>query len=135
MGFLDRLRGKKAEEEKGTKKVEEVTTGLEAVCSNDKEAYEALAKIMLLDPRKVGMSIEDAAEKAKHFEKQRDNLKATMWYQLAGGLAIYRADVKNVKKYFAKCAKLSPDTSYTILKIPERAVAKAQEYYQKYLKE
>ena len=134
MGFLDRLRGKKAKE-KGKKEVEEVTTGLEAVCSDDKEAYEALYRTMLLDPKKVDMSMKEAAEKAKDFEKQGDNLKARIWYQLAGGLAIYKGDVKNVKKYFGKCAKLSPNTSYTILKIPERAVAKAQEYYQRYLKE
>lgn len=139
MGFLDRLRGKKAkektEEKQPTKEVKGVTTSLESVCSNDREAYEALYKTMLLDPRKTEMSMKEAAEKAKDFEKRGDALKARIWYELAGGLAIYKGDVKNVKKYFSKCAKLSPNTSYTILKIPDRAVAKAQEYYQKYLKE
>jgi len=30
--------------------------------------------------------------------------------------------------------KLAPETKYPILKNPEKAVAKAQEYYRKYLK-
>ena len=139
MGFLDRLRGKKAkekaEEEQPTKEVKEVTTSLESVCSDDREAYEALYKTMLLDPKKAEISMKEAEEKAKDFEKQGDTLKAKIWYELAGGLAIYKGDVKKVKKYFSKCTKLSPNTPYTILKIPERAVAKAQEYYKDYLRE
>lgn len=139
MGFLDRLRGKKAEEkveeEQPRKEVKEVTTSLESICSEDTEAYEALYKTMLLDPRKVETSMKDAEEKAKDFEKQGDTLKAKIWYELAGGLAIYEGDVKKVKKYFSKCAELSPNTPYAILKIPERAVAKAQQFYKDYLKE
>lgn len=138
MGLLDRLRGKKAEEraEEGQLKKEvKEATSLASICSDDREAYEALYKTMLLDPTKAEVSMKEAEEKAKDFEKQGDALKARIWYELAGGLAIYKGDVKKVKEYFSKCAKLSPNTSYPILKIPERAVAKAQEYYKKYLKE
>lgn len=142
MGFLDRLKGKKTEEkaeekaeEQPTKQVETVATSLESICSDDREAYEALYHTMLLDPRKTEVTMKEAEEKAKDFEKKGDTLKAKIWYELAGGLAIYKLDVKNVKKYFSKCAKLSPNTSYPILKIPERALAKAQEYYQKHSQE
>ncbi len=131
MGFLDRFRKKKVEEKK--EEVEEMSD-LEKICMDDKEAYEALRGTMFLDPRKVETSLKEAIEKAKDFEKQKDKLRARTWYEIAGGLAIYEGDVKKVEECFGKCAKLSPDSNYTILKIPERAVSKAQEYYQKYLK-
>ena len=79
--------------------------------------------------------MKEAVKKAKDFEKSGNLITAKMWYETAGGLAIWQGNVKKVKQYFGKCQKLSPDKSYLILKIPERAVAKAQEYYQKYLKE
>ena len=136
MGFLDRFRKKKAEEAAVEKKeaVEE-TSDLEKICMDDKEAYEALRGTMLLDPRKVEVSLKEAIKKAKDFEKQKDNIRARTWYEVAGGLAIYEGDVKKVKEYFGKCAELSPDSNYAILKFPERAVSKAHEYYQKHLKE
>jgi len=129
------MRGKKPKEEKPKEEVKKVATDLEKICSDDKEAYDALYKTMLLDPKKTEVTIKEAEEKAKAFVQKGDASKATIWYQLAGGLAIYKGDVKQVKKYFGKCAELSPNASYTILKIPERAVAKAQEFYQKHLTE
>lgn len=139
MGFLDRLRGKKPEEqaerEQPAKKTKRAApTSLESVCSDDKEVYEALYKTMLLDPTRTEMSMKEAEEKAKASEKQGDTFRARIWYELAGGLAIYEGDVKKVEKYFGKCAELAPEVAYPILKMPERAVAKAQEYYQKFLK-
>ena len=79
--------------------------------------------------------MEEAEEKAKDFEKSGDAIRARMWYQTAGGLAIYEGNVKKVVNFFSECQKISPNTSYSILKNPEKAVAKAQEYYKKYLKE
>lgn len=134
MGFLDKFRKKKVEKAVEEKKKVEEMSDLEKICMGDKEVYEALRETMFLDPRKVEVSLKEAAKKAKDFEKQKDNLKAKTWYEVAGGLAIYKGDVKMVKKYFDKCAELSPDRDYTIIKIPERAVSKAQEYYQKHLK-
>jgi len=133
MGLLDRFR-KKAE----TKPVEEVkktTTDFEEFCGKDKDVYEALHKIMFLDPLKIKVSMSEAEEKAKLFEKQKNVQGARMWYDIAGGLAIFHGDVENVKKYFGKSAKLSPESNYPILKIPEKAVRKAGEYYRKIFKE
>ncbi|MBX5327784.1 MAG: hypothetical protein QHH18_02515 [Candidatus Bathyarchaeota archaeon] len=48
-------------------------------------------------------------------------------------MAIYEGDVKRVVEFFSAAEKLSPNARYTILKNPEKAVAKAQEYYKKYL--
>jgi len=109
-----------------------VKTELEQFLVNDKTTYEALRHTMFLDPRKPESSSKDIAEKAKKAEK--NPIIAGQLYEIAGSLAIYEGDVKKVVEYFGKCEKLLPQKSYPILENPEEAVAKAQEYYQKYLK-
>ena len=134
MGLLDFLRKKeKKEEAKTATESQREITELEKLCGDDKETYEALLNTMFLDPKKIGVSMKEAAENAKKFEKEKDLTRARVWYQIAGGLAIYEGDVEKVVEYFGKCEKLS-GTSYPILKNPEKAVAKAQEYYEKFLK-
>lgn len=131
MGLLDRLRKKKeVQTETGAK---ETVTELEKLCGDDKETYEALLNTMFLDPRKVGASMKDAVENAKKSEKEKDLLRAKVWYEIAGGLAIYEGNVKKVIECFSECEKLS-NVKYPILKNPEKAVSIAQEYYKKYLK-
>jgi hypothetical protein len=132
MGILDRLKSKK-EKHDNKKKQRTIVTNLEKICGDDKETYEALRGTMYLKPKKIGMLSDEAEKKAKEFEKQGNTLKAKLWYESAGRLAIYEGDVSKVKKYFEKCAKLSPDSSYLILRNPDKAVKRAQEYYQKYL--
>lgn len=112
-----------------------VVTELEQLCGEDKETYEALMHTMFLDPRKVAIASKDASENARRFEKAKNDLMTKTWYEIAGGLAIYEGDAKKVSEYFGKCADLSQEMTYTILKDPERAVAKAQEYYKKMLKD
>ena len=129
MGLLDRFRKKKKTDVETTKTISK----LEQLCGDDKETYEALLNTMFLDPRKVGTSMKEAADNAKKFEKAKDFVKARMWYEIAGGLAIYEGNVKKVVEFFSEIEKISPDTKYTILKNPEKAVAKAQEYYKQYL--
>ncbi len=116
--------------------VEEVKlTDLEKVCGEDKEVYKALWHTMFLDPRKFGMTIEEAAEEAADLEKKGDIVQANVHYHIAGGLALWKGDTAKVKQYFGKCAELSPEMDYKLVtKIPERAVAKAQEYYREHLK-
>lgn len=133
MGFLDRFRKKKVEEVIEEKEEVEEVSDLEKICEGDREVYEALRGVMFLDPRKVEVSLKEAVKKAKDFEKKKDNLRARTWYEIAGGLAIYDGDADKVEKYFGKCAELAQDRDYPIVKIPERAVNKAQEYYQRYL--
>jgi hypothetical protein len=133
MGILDRFRKKK----KGVKPAEEVKkpTELEMLCGDDKETYEALSTTMFLDPRKIKTSMKEAEENAKKFKKSGDLVGMRTQYEIAGGLAIYQGNVKKVVKFFSECQKISPNTSYPILKNPEKAIAKAREYYEKYLKE
>lgn len=133
LGLLDIFRRKKKEEEKKTdvetpQKIDE----LEQICGDDKETYEALVDTMFLDPRKIEGSLKEAAEKAKKFEKANDCTNAITWYKIAGGLAIYKGDVKKVVEYFTSIERLSQD-KFTILKNPEKAVEKAQEYYKRFL--
>ena len=130
LGLLDRFRKKK----KVDIEIKKTITELEQLCGDDKETYEALHHTMFLDPRKVGTSMKEAAENAKKSEKEKDFVKARTWYEIAGGLAIYEGNVKKVVEFFTECEKISQDTKYPILKNPEKAVEKAQEYYKKYLK-
>jgi hypothetical protein len=132
MGLLDFIRKRKKESVEIRTEQQRQITELEQLCGDDKETYEALLNTMFLYPRKVGVTMKEAAENAKKFEKENDLVRAKVWYQIAGGLAIYEGDVKKVVEYFSKCEKLS-GVSYPILKNPEKAVAKAQEYYKKYL--
>ena len=130
LGLLDRFRKKKKVDIETAKTI----TELEQLCGDDKETYEALFNTMFLDPRKVETSMKEAAENAKKSEKEKDFVKARTWYEIAGGLAIYEGNVKKVVEFFSEIEKISPDTKYTILKNPEKAVAKAQEYYKNHLK-
>jgi hypothetical protein len=130
LGLLDRFRKKEKKIEVETKNT---ITELEQLCGDDKETYEALHHTMFLDPRKPGTSMKEAADNAKKSEKAKDFVKARMWYEIAGGLAIYEGNVKKVVEFFSEIEKISPDTKYTILKNPEKTVAKAQEYYKQYL--
>jgi len=130
LGLLDRFRKKKKVDIETAKTI----TELEQLCGDDKETYEALFNTMFLDPRKVETSMKEAAENAKKSEKEKDFVKARTWYEIAGGLAIYEGNVKKVVEFFSEIEKISPDTKYPILKNPEKAIEKAQEYYKKYLK-
>jgi hypothetical protein len=135
LGLLDRFKRKKGDEKKTgveVKEAKEMITELEQLCVDDKETYEALIHAMFLDPKKIEISMRDAEEEAKKFEKAQDLVRARAMYEIAGGLAISEGDVDEVVEFFGKCEKLLPDNKYPILKNPEKAVAKAQEYYKKY---
>ncbi|MGB9740983.1 MAG: hypothetical protein ACP5IM_07245 [Candidatus Bathyarchaeia archaeon] len=136
MGLLDRFRRKKKNAEGEGKALQEqkTITELEQLCRDDKEVYEALLNTMYLNPKKLGVTMKEAAENAKKAEKEKDLVRANLWYRIAGGLAIYEGNVKKVVEYFSESQKIS-GFSYPILKVPEKAVAVAQEYYKKYLKE
>jgi len=134
MGFLGKLFRRKKKKELSEMEESREKTELEMVCADDPEALEALRNVMFLDPRRINISMEEAAAKAKEFEEAKEIFMAWVWYKIAGGLAIYKGDIARVKHYFTKCVELNPDVDLKILEIPERAVKKAQEYYVKYLK-
>jgi hypothetical protein len=133
LGFLFR-RSKKAEVIKMEPESVEATS-LDQICGDDREVCKALGHTMFYDPRKVQATLDEAAKKAADYEKKGDDQHARMWYHIAGGLALWKGDAAKVKQYFGKCAKLAPDMDYEpITKVPKKAVAKAQEFYDKFLK-
>lgn len=115
---------KKKKEEQPKPEAKKAASDLELICGDDKEVHEALRDTMLLNPRLTKESVEEVAKKAKEFEESGDLIRASTLYKTAGGLAIYEGDVPKAKQYFGKCKELSPDRSYKILEIPERAVQK-----------
>jgi hypothetical protein len=131
LSFLKRF-GRK--EEKTVFKASQALSELEQLCGDDKHAYEALEHTMFLDPRKVGTSLKAAAENAKRFAKEGNLGRARIWYDIAGGLAIYQGDAKKVIEFFSESEKIS-GLKYPILNDTEKAIAKAQEYYKKHLKD
>jgi hypothetical protein len=135
VSILDRFRkGKKAEETREEAKTAKQLDELEQLCGDDKETYEALVDTMFLDPRKITISMKEATDDAKRFEKAGDLVRARISYEIAGGLAIYEGDAQKVTEYFGKCQRILPDAKYRIMKNPGKAVSIAQEYYRKYLK-
>lgn len=132
MGILDRFR--KKEEKKFSIETPNVVTEFEKFLEDDEETLKALRHTMFLDPRKIDISMKEAVENAEKFEKENDPIRAKAMYEIAGGLAIYEGNVKKVVEYFSECERLQPDIKYSIIKNPDEAVAKAQEYYKKYLK-
>jgi hypothetical protein len=134
LGLLDRFRKK---EKLMVIEQPKIVTELERLCGGDKETFEALVHTMFLDPRKVKASMKEAVENAKKFEKAKDTIRTRIWYEIAGGLAIYEGNPKKVQEYFGEAEKISPEMlpemKYPILKNPEKAVAKAQEYYKQHL--
>jgi hypothetical protein len=87
---------------------------------------------LFLDPRKIAVPAKQAAENAKKSEKEKDLVSSRMWYEIAGGLAIYEGNVEKVVEYYEGAQRVT-GKKYLILENPEKAVTKAQEYYKKYL--
>ena len=122
--------GKKKDEKNAVKP--RILTELEQLCADDKETYEALLAVMFLDPRKIETTVKQAADNAKRFEKDKDFVSARMWYEVAGGLSLYEGNAKKIAEYYGSAERIT-GAKYLILKNPEKAAAKAQEYYSKYL--
>lgn len=128
---MAKIPGKGKEKGKaGTEPLRNLTT-LEQICGSDKETYEALS-YMFLDPRKVDVSLEQAVDNAEKAENEKDVVRAKTWYEVAGGLAVYEGDTKKVVEYYGKAEKIA-GLKYPILNNPDKAVAKAQEYYKQQL--
>jgi len=119
------------EKSKATTETMRNLTSLEQICGSDRETYEALS-LMFLDPRKIDVSMKQAVDNAKKAEKGKDVASARMWYQVAGGLAIYEGNTEKVVEYYGEAERVTGE-KYLILTSPDKALAKAQEYYKQYL--
>lgn len=129
-----RIRGRFGKkEEKASVETAGMIDELRQICGNDNEIYEALYHVMFLDPRKIQMSMTEAADTAERLEKEKNLGRARVWYDIAGGLAIYEGNAEKVAEFFGEAERIS-GIKYPITKSAEKAVAKAQEYYKSYLK-
>jgi len=86
LGLLNRFRKKK--NEKADIESTRQMTELEQLCGDDTETYESLLNTMFLNPKLIDVSMREAAANAKKFEKEKDFVRAAVWYRIAGGLAI-----------------------------------------------
>lgn len=129
---MARIFRRKKEEKKVDAVAEGKMSDLGHLAGNDVETYEALSSTMFLDPRKIETSMKQAVENAKRSEKDGDLPRAGMWYEVAGGLALYEGNVKKVIENYTDAERVT-GRKYKILKNPEKAVAVAKEYYEKYL--
>lgn len=128
---MKRIFGKGQEKSKAVTVQAKSLTTLEQICPNDEETYEALS-YMFLDPRKIGISFQEAVDNAEKAEEEKDVIRAKTWYEVAGGLAVYEDNTKKAVECYSKAEKLT-GMKYPFLNNPDKAVAKAQEYYKQYL--
>ena len=132
MDFEKRFK-KNEKSAKPTEAVEkkEESVDLKSFCGEDTELLAMLKDNILLNPARTTM--EEAEKKAKELEslETANLISAGMYYKFAGCIALFNGNVKKVKKHFSKYHRLFPEKPIPILNNPEKAVAKAQEYYQK----
>jgi len=110
-----------------------VANRLQELTGSDAEMYQSLSKILFLAPKRINASLEDAVSQASAFEASGDKMRAELWYRIAGGIALYRADAGAVRKYFEKAASLAvygkPEYK-AIMTRAEDAVGVARKFYE-----
>jgi tetratricopeptide (TPR) repeat protein len=128
---------RKKEQEAAAKPAQK--TLLEELCGGNDELYQALSRTILLNPRLTAKEgIDSHVDKAQEHEKNGDNIRARIEYQVAGELAIYEEKLAQAQKFFKKAAEADPNSEnrkvfeYLSKKEnAERALAVAQEFYSK----
>lgn len=110
-----------------------VASRLQEITGADGELYQAMSRLLFLDPKKITTSLESAVSQASEFESGGNRLRAEVWYRVAGGISLYRGDVEGVRKFFEKAASIAGDSRpeyKTIAKRAEEAVSVARKYYE-----
>ena len=108
-------------------------TELEQFLEDEKETCEALLNTMFLDLGQIEVSMKNASEKAKKFEKARDSLRAKIWHKIAVGLAIYEGDVKKGYKNISANVKNCCQKQNIPLWKFRKSRSQGSEYYRKNL--
>jgi hypothetical protein len=135
LGFFRR----KKETERKEEKTPESTARslLEELCKGDTELFSVLNHTVLLNPSRLSKEgIDTYIEKAQEFEGKKDFLRARINYQAAGEITLYEGKLKQVQKFFKKCAELESNPEYKKVFAyyskkanAEKALKIAQEYY------
>jgi tetratricopeptide (TPR) repeat protein len=112
-------------------------TLLEELCEGNDELYQALSRIILLNPQlTMKEGIDSYIERGQEYEKTGDSVRARVAYQVAGEICLYEGKLVQVQKFFKKAAEADPSFEnrnvfeYLSRKEnAERALAVAQEFY------
>ena len=95
--------------------------------------YRTLSRLLFLDPKKITLSLEEAAGQASRFEKSGNRTRAEVWYRIAGGIALHVGDVEGVRKFFEKASSIAGSTRpeyRTAAARAEELVSMARKYYE-----
>ena len=110
-----------------------VSSRLQEITGSDPELYQAMSKLLFLDPKKITTSLEEALNQASQLESSGSVIRAEFWYRIAGGIALYKQDVEGVRKFFEKASSIAGDArpEYKIVaKRAQDAVSVAKKYYE-----
>lgn len=112
-----------------------LATRLRELSGGDGDLYQAMSRLMFLDPKKIMTTLEQILKEAQDYEAQGNKLRAEVAYRVAGGISLYRGDLDGVNKYFSKAASFAgvshPEYGF-ILKRSSDAVAIARKYYEEF---
>jgi hypothetical protein len=126
--------GKKKPEEGPNASPEPVVLSrLQELTGSDAEMYQAMSRLLFLDPKKIMNTLEEAVNQATTFESNGSNTRAEVWYRIAGGIALYQGDAEAVRKFFEKASSVAggPRPEYkTAASRSQDAVALAKKYYE-----
>jgi hypothetical protein len=110
-----------------------VLSRLQDITRTDIVMYEAMSRLLFIDPGKVTTTLEEAASQASKYEASGDRTRAEVWYRIAGGIALYKGDAQGVRKFFEKAASFAevPKQEYTTAaNRAQEAVDIARKYYE-----
>ncbi len=129
------FRKKKSESSDSTPESLKVSPGsrLLELCNGDTELYQSLARILIVDPKRVTVPIDSFLAEAQEDEAKGDKLRAELAYRIAGALALFKGDKEGVQKYFQKALSLATTSRQeykTLAQHPANAVEVARRYYE-----
>ena len=96
------------------------------------ELYQALARLLILDPKKINIPLETFLTEAQDFETQGNKLRAEVAYRVAGALSLFQGDTEGVRKYFSKALIIAGNSRVEYKMLMDHlddAVAVAKRYY------
>lgn len=110
-----------------------IPTRLHEIVGNDTDLYWAMSRVMFLDPKRITTPLDQAVRQASDHESTPNKIRAEVWYRIAGGIALYKGNADEVRKFFQKALTVSGQDRKEykiILEQPERAVEISRKYYE-----
>lgn len=108
---------------------------LKELCGGDNDLFNAMSRLMFLDPKKITIPPDKVLSDAQIAEAQGNRMKAEVGYRIAGGISLYKSDLNGVNTYFSKAASIAGDSRpeyQIIVKRSREAVDVARKYYEEF---